>query len=182
MQQSKSIIKSLLLGVAALVLVSCNFEPSLQGYYVENQESANFMTADLPPSLVSLDDIDLTEEQKDAYKSIDRLSFLGYKIDETNKDGFDLEFSKVKTILSNAEYIDLAEFSSNGTKFMVKYIGDDDVAEEIVVLGSSIDVGFGVVRVLGDDLSPGKIALLISTIQNGNFDQSKVEGIMNFFK
>ncbi len=182
MQQSTSIIKSILTALVCLVLVGCNFEPSLQGYYVENQESSNFMTADIPPSMVSMDDIELTEAQKEAYSSVERLSFIGYKIDESDKLKFDEELSKVKTIINHEDYIDLAEFSSNGYKFSVKYIGDDDIADEIVVLGSSKDVGFGVVRVLGNDMSPEKIAVLINSMQNGNFDQSKVENIMNFFE
>ena len=81
----KTSIKTKLFGLLALiVLVSCNNGPSLQTYFVDNQESADFITADIPTSVVSLDETTLSEKQKVAYNSVKRLNFLGYKKNETN--------------------------------------------------------------------------------------------------
>ena len=74
------------------------------------------------------------------------------------------------------------EFSSSGMKFRVNAIGDDETVDEILVLASSSDYGFGLLRVLGDDMNPEKMVALISKLQNADVDDSQLSGIMDFFK
>lgn len=163
-------------------LVSCNDGVSLQQYFVDNQESGSFITQDVPLSLLKIDDSKLSEEQKDAYNSVKRLNFLGYKADEANFEQYTTELSKVKTILSNKKYNDLIEFSDKGSRVVVKYIGEETYADEVVVFGSSKEYGFAIVRVLGDDMSPDKMVTLVGALQNAHMDNSQIEDIMNFFK
>ena len=47
-------------------LSSCNQGETLQGYYVANQETPNFISVDIPVSFVNVDHIDLTDEQREA--------------------------------------------------------------------------------------------------------------------
>lgn len=161
---------------------ACNDGPSLQRYFVDNQESANFLSQDLPLSMVKIDDTQFTEEQKEAYESVKRLNFLGYKVSDENKDAYTAELAKVKTILSNDKYNDLMEFSDKGNKIIVKYLGDEDEADEVIVFGNSKDLGFGIVRILGNDMSPDKMATLVTALQSANVDESNIQDIMNFFK
>ena len=73
----KTSIKTILVGLLTFsMLVSCNNGPSLQTYFVDNQESPDFITADLPTSVVTLDEETMSDEQKEAYKSLKRLNFL----------------------------------------------------------------------------------------------------------
>jgi hypothetical protein len=88
----------------------------------------------------------------------------------------------VKTILSDSKYNDLMEFSDKGNKIYVKYIGTDEEADEVIVFGSAKDMGFGIVRILGDDMNPDKMVTLISALQNANIEEGQIENIMNFFK
>jgi len=178
-QSIKSISLSIIM---AVVLIGCNNEASLQAYFVDHQEVANFITLDLPTTLVDLDETEFTKDEREAYNSIKRLNFLGYKVEENGVENYSVELSKVKTILSHKKYIELAEFNYNGAKFIVKYIGDDDVVDELIVLGSSKDVGFGVARVLGNKMSPQKMAALVNVMQNADVDSSKLSGITDFFK
>lgn len=179
----KTSIKTKLFGLLALiVLVSCNNGPSLQTYFVDNQESADFITADIPTSVVSLDETTLSEKQKVAYNSVKRLNFLGYKKNETNAAEYDLELAKVKAILKSEKYIDLMEFSDKAMKFDIKYIGDDDSADEVVIFANSPEMGFGIVRVLGDDMRPENMATLVDALQKADFDESQLNGITDFFK
>ncbi|PNQ72422.1 DUF4252 domain-containing protein [Hanstruepera neustonica] len=179
----KTSIKTILFGLLALsMLVSCNNGPSLQTYFVDNQESADFITADIPTSLVTLQEDSLTESQKKAFKSLKRLNFLGYKKNENNVDIYNSELSKVKSILKDKKYIDLMEFSDKAMKFDIKYIGDDDSADEVVVFVNSPDMGFGIVRVLGDDMRPENMATLVDALQKADFDESQLNGITDFFK
>ena len=179
----KTSIKTILFGLLAFsMLVSCDNGPSLQTYFVDNQESPNFMSADIPTSVVALDEENLSREQKEAYKSLKRLNFLGYKKSENNVEVFNSELTKVKNILNDEKYIDLMEFSDKAMKFDVKYIGDDNSADEVVIFVNSPDTGFGIIRILGDDMRPENLATLANAIQNADFDQSRLSGITDFFK
>ncbi len=175
-------IKYLIFTVTAAFIVSCGDSASLQRYYVDNLESKNFISQDIPLSMVELDKTNFTEEQKEAYNSVDKLNFLGYRADASEADVYKAELTKVKTILSDSKYKDLMEFSDKGNKIVVKYVGDDDEADEVVLFGSAKELGFAIVRILGDDMSPDKIAVLINAMQKANVDENQIADIMNFFK
>lgn len=168
--------------ITALLLVSCNNGVSLQRYYVDNQESTNFTSVDLPVSIIKLDETKLTEEQKEAYSSVKRLNLLAYKYDDSNLAEFNTELEKVKTILKNKKYSDLIEFNDKSAKIIVKYLGDGDESDEFIVFASSKEMGFGIVRILGDNMSPEKMMTLADAMKNSNFDESQLDGIMGFFK
>ena len=166
----------------AVILTSCDNDASLQSYYVDNQEAKNFISQDLPLSMIEIDKSEFTEAQKEAYESVSKLNFLGYKASETDTETYKAEIAKVKTILSDSKYNDLMEFSDRGNKISVKYIGDDDEADEVVVFGNAKDTGFGIVRILGDDMNPEKMVTLINALQKANVEEGQIEDIMNFFK
>lgn len=168
--------------IAALFLVGCNDGVTLQRYYVDHQESTNFTSVDLPASIIKLDETKLTTEQKEAYNSVKRLNFLGYKYDETNAAEFSTELEKVKAILKSDKYSDLIEFNDKAAKISVKYLGDDDESDEFIVFASSKEMGFGIVRVLGDNMSPEKMMTLADAMKNSDIDESQLGDIMNFFK
>jgi len=165
-----------------IVLASCSNKESLQTYFVDNQETASFTTLDIPTSIVSFEDSTLSVEEKLAFESVDKLNFLGFKLDSNNLDNYQAEMDKVKNILSNEKYIDLGEFSMQGSKMVVKYIGDDDIADEFIIFGNSKDFGFGVLRVLGDDMSPAKLYLLAQSMNKGSVDNSQLQSLTDFFK
>jgi len=168
--------------IAALLLVGCNNGVTLQRYFVDNQESENFTAIDLPVSIVKLDESKLSDEQKEAYNSVKRLNFLGYKLDKSKEADFNAELTKVKTILKDKKYNDLIEFNDRKAKVVVKYLGDEDTADEFVVFASSNELGFGIVRVLGDNMSPEKMMTLADAMQSSDIDSSQLGGIMDFFK
>ena len=166
----------------ALTVLSCDTDPTLQTYYVDNQETPNFLSVDIPPSIVGLDEANLTEGQLKAYKSIKRLNFLGYKLDEKNMEAYNAELAKVKTILSDEKYEDLMEVNDRAGRFVGKSVGDGDTIDEFVLFVSRNDTGFGIIRILGDDMDPAQIVTLVDAMKNTNFDSSKFDNIMNFYK
>jgi len=175
-------IKCILLIIfAASLLVGCNDGLSMQRYFVEHQESKNFLVQDLPISILNIDESTLTEDQKEAYKSVKRLNFLGYKTDSTNVDVFNSELATVKSILKDKKYNELIDFSYDGAKIAIKYVGEDD-ADEFIIFGSSNDMGFGIVRILGDDMSPEKIMTLRQLFESSNVNSSQFKEMMTFFK
>ena len=171
-----------LLLLISLALVSCNSGTSLQTYFVDKQETKNFISQDLPLSMIKVDQSGFDEKQKEAYASVNRLNFLGFKADDSNKDAYNSEVKKVKAILSQPKYKDLMEFNDKGTKVVVKYIGNDDDADEVVVFGSSATKGFAIVRLLGNDMSPEKMMTLMQAMKSSDIDKNQIQDVMNFFK
>jgi hypothetical protein len=168
--------------LTAVILTSCGNTTSLQSYFVDHQEAKNFMTQDIPLSMVEIDKSEFTQAQTEAYNSVKRLNFLGYKASETDSETFKKEVEQIKTILSDSKYNDLMEFSDKGNKIYVKYIGTDEDADEVVIFGSAKDRGFGIVRILGDDMNPEKMVTLINVLQHANVEEGQIEEVLKFFK
>ncbi|MFS4483217.1 DUF4252 domain-containing protein [Hyunsoonleella sp. 2307UL5-6] len=163
-----------------LVFISCNSEPSLQRYFVDHQEQPGFIAQDLPISMVEIDKTEFTEAQQEAFKSVRRLNFLGFNVDDTNTVNYEAELSNVRSILKQEQYKDLMEFSDKGRKILVKYIGDEEEAEEVVVFGSAGNMGFAVVRILGDDMSPEKMMTLAEVLNKANVDETQLKEMLTF--
>ncbi|WP_034059408.1 DUF4252 domain-containing protein [Lacinutrix jangbogonensis] len=179
----KSIIKTVCLSLLlALALVSCKDEASIQNYFVAHQDLPDFKQIDLAANLVDLSDTELTEAQQETVKSFKKINFIGYKINDGDMVAYKVELEKAKQIFKNKKYSELMEFSSDGMKFRINTLGDDDTVDEILVLLSSKGTGFGIARVLGDDMNPEKMVELFNTIQSADVDNNQIKDLMSFFK
>ncbi|MGJ8593480.1 MAG: DUF4252 domain-containing protein [Aquaticitalea sp.] len=179
-----SLIKHIVVGVVLVAtLTSCNQDPSLQTYFVDNQEKSNFLSIDIPVTMLKIDESQLTDDQKEAYNSVQKLNMLAYKKKDATDADFDTEFAKVKTILDDEKYEELMRGgNSTDGKFIVKYIGEDDDIDEFILLGSSNEMGFAVVRILGDDMDANKLMSLSSVLEKSDFDDSQLNQVIDFFK
>lgn len=181
--QLQSIKKSVMFLFIIATLWSCNNGLTLQTYYVDNELKPGFQSLDIPTSFLDIEETSLTDEQKAAYRSVDKLNMLSFVISEDNKNQFDTELAKVKTIFKDAKYQELMR-GGNTTdgKFMVKFIGDENNLDELILFGYSNQKGFAVVRVLGDDMNATHLVQLAMSMQNANISDSKVNEFMGFFK
>ena len=178
-----SIKKIVMSFIVATVLFSCGYSgETLQGYYVVNQEAPNFLSVDIPVSFVSLEEAELTEVQKEAYESIDKLNMLGYRKDGDNEEEYKAELAKVQTILKDDKYQDLFRGGSSDGKIIVKYIGDDTSIDELIIFGTMNEAGFGIIRVLGNNMEPAKIMKLGDVVSQISSEENSVEDFMRFFR
>ncbi len=169
--------------ILVVTLQSCNQDTSLQTYYVDNELAPGFSSLDIPTSMLKIDETKLTESQKIAHKSIEKLSILGFVGDENNKATMDTEVAKLKAILKDPKYEELMRGgNSSDGKFVIKCIGDGEDVDEFILFGNSNEQGFVVVRVLGDDMNFGKMMELASTFDEDTFDNSKLKEMTKFFK
>ena len=179
---------SILKNLAAMILLvvtlqSCNQGQSLQSYYVDNQEQPNFLSIDVPVTMLNLDKAQLTQEQNDAYKSIQKLNMLAYKVKPDQQIEYETELAKVKTILKDSKYEELMRGGDAEVgQFSIMTLGDENDVEEFVLFGNADDKGFAVVRILGKDMNPNKIMSLFSTLDKANIDDSKLSQFTEFFK
>ena len=163
-----------------IMLASCSSEQSLQQYYVENTESSDFIQLDLPASLLNLAEADLTTDQKEAYESLDKLNILAFRLQDDNKTKYEVEKQKVQQILSNEDYLDLMSFTDQGTKVKVKYLGTETPIDELNVYGNDSRWGFGLVRVLGDDMKPANMMQLVEAVQKADIDSDQLKELKDF--
>ena len=71
--------------------------------------------------------------------------------------------------------------NSTDGKFVIKCIGDGDDVDEFILFGNSNTTGFGVIRVLGDDMNFNKIAQLAKVLQESDIENSTLEKFSGFF-
>ncbi|MEM9647776.1 MAG: DUF4252 domain-containing protein [Bacteroidota bacterium] len=177
----KHVIKSIWVA-AAVLLASCSSQQSLQEYYVDNSENPNFIAIDLPASILKMDGVDLTETQSEAIESLRKFNLLAFKKTEDNAEEYKIEKTKVKEILKGGDFVELMKINSQYGKGVIKYIGDEDAIDEVIIYGDSSDKGFALVRVLGKDMNPAHIVQLMQAIQKSDYKGEGLGEIGEFLK
>jgi len=168
--------------LTAFLFVSCSSTQSLQEYYIDSSENPNFLSVDLPVSLLNLKMAELNAEEKAAYESLNKLNVLAFKKDDTNADEYTAEKTKVKAILKNPEFNELMKMNTAMGKATIKYLGDDDAIDEVVIYGDSKEKGFVLVRVLGNDMNPALIAQFIKAMEKSDYNGEGLQKIGEFLK
>ena len=82
----QSIKNIALMVILIATLASCNQGVTLQSYYVDNELKPGFTSLDIPTSFLNLEEANLSEEQIEAYESIDKLNMLAFVVDNDNKE------------------------------------------------------------------------------------------------
>ena len=167
---------------ALLTLGSCNSEPSLQKYFVENSEKKDFIALDISPNILNVDKTKLSAEQNEALNSFDKMNILAFKADQNNQTEFEAERNKVKAILKDPKYQELMKFGSGKEGASISYVGSDDNIKEFVIFANRKENGFAVVRVLGENMNPNNIMTLMSVLQNSKIDMEQLKPLEQLLK
>ncbi|MGB6151337.1 MAG: DUF4252 domain-containing protein [Pricia sp.] len=176
------IIKSSIYLLLILAVSACNTTQSLQEYYVDNSEDPNFLSIDLPVSLLNMDKAELTGAQKEALESLRKLNVLAFKKTDDNGAAFESEKTKVKAILKNKNFNELMKMNTSFGKATISYLGDDDAIDEVVIYGDNQEKGFLLVRVLGDNMNPANIAQFMQALQKSDYKGEGLEQIGDLIK
>ncbi len=166
----------------AIIFASCSSQQSLQEYYVDNQENPNFISLDIPASILKMDEVDLTDVQQEAVESLKKFNLLAFKKTSENVADYKLEKAKVKEILKDDEFVELMKINSRYGNGVIKYLGDADAIDEVIIYGDSKDKGFALVRVLGKDMNPAHIVQLMQAIQKSDYKGEGLGEIGKFLK
>ncbi|WP_296312130.1 DUF4252 domain-containing protein [Winogradskyella sp. UBA3174] len=179
----QSIKKSMVVLFLVTAFTSCNQGPTLQTYYVDNELKPGFMSFDAPTSLINVEDVEMTDEQREAYKSVDKLNVLAYTLGESNMPEYLLELEKIKLILKDPKYEELMRGGSGADgKFVIKFLGDIESVDELIVFGNSKDNGFLIARILGDNMNAAKLISLSTVLKDFEYEDSQLNGLKDFFK
>lgn len=167
--------------VLLLLLASCSATQSLQEYYVDNSENPNFLSFDVPVSILNLKEADLSEKEREAMSSLRKLDILAFKKTTENVVDYKSEKSNVQAILKNADFIELMKMNTPYGKATVKYLGDEDAIDEVIIYGDNDEKGFALIRVLGKDMNPANMMQLLQAIQKSDYKGQgfeKLEGLL----
>jgi hypothetical protein len=170
--------------VIALMLFSCNSEPSLQRYFVDNTENKDFVSVDVSSNIINVDKAKLTSEEKEALESFDKVNILAFRMDsaKTKAKQFEVESAKVKQILKGKDYQELMKVGSGSNSASISFVGDEDKIDEFVIYAKGKDTGFALVRVLGDDMNPNNIMSILSIIKNSGIDMEQLKPLEGLVK
>ncbi len=165
-----------------LALSSCSSTQSLQEYYVDNSENPNFISFDVSTSILNLDKANLSATQREALGSLRKLNILAFKKTTDNIADYKVEKADVKAILKNEKFIELMKMNTSYGKATVKYIGDEDAIDEVIIYGDSKDKGFALIRVLGNKMNPANMVQLLQAIQKSDLKGEGLNKLADFFK
>ena len=172
----KPIIYITTLALTTLLLSACGNDASLQKYIVEKQNDNDFITLDLPSSLILTENNNLNEEQLMAVKSIKKVNILALQLKEDNRARYEVEKERIKTILSGDKYETLMKYGSNDMGATLLFTGDVDAINELIIFASDEEKGFGLFRVIGDKMNPSQVVKLMDNVNSNSFDFSFLKG------
>ena len=154
--------KSIFICVAfvALFFTSCKKE-SLQSYLVESQDKKEFSHVTIPSSILQLGSIAISEEEKKAYESINKVNITGLLAKNATPEQYETEKTKLKGILKNSDYKTLMNFKKDGNNITLYYTGETDAIDEIIAFGYGEKLGVGIARVLGENMNPAAIMKML---------------------
>lgn len=179
----KTSIKKMIFAFAALgVLSACTSHQSLQEYYVDSAENPNFLAIDIPASILNLDKVELSDGEREVIKSLKKLNVLAFKKTTDNVMEFKQEKAKVADILKDERFVELMKLNSAYGKGVVKYLGDEDAIDEVVIYGNSEDKGFALIRILGDNMNPAQMMTLVQALQKSDYKGAGMGEISQFLK
>lgn len=161
-----------------LILTACNSDPSLQQYFVDSQEKEGFITTTIPKSILGLDVSNMSASSQEAYNSINKVNVLYYPMDKNNAATYEKENLQLKNILDNGDFKTLMTHKSDGINMRFLYEGDGKNIDEMIVYGSSPEMGLGVARVLGNDMKIGSIMKMMEEMKNVDMDDSAMMDIL----
>lgn len=165
-----------------VVLASCSSKQSLQQYYVSNSENPNFISVDLPVSLLNVEKAELSEEQKHALESLRKLNILAFKKDNTNGEEYQKERTNVRAILENDDFTELMKMKTSYGDASINYQGDEDAIDEVVIYGDSNEKGFILVRILGKDMNPARMIQFLQALSKSDYKGEGLEQLGQFLK
>lgn len=165
----------------AITLISCS-DKSLQKYLVAKQDDDKFVKMDIASSLLQGRNSSFTQEEKDILNTIKKVNVVAYPIIENDTADYETERQELKEILDQEQYKELTRIKSNDWDATLKYTGDEDAIDEVIIFASDDNRGFAVFRVLGENMRPDQMLKLMKSAERGDLDVTQLQGFGKIFK
>lgn len=172
--------KLLTISLLSLLLFSCKEEkPTLQTYFVDKMEDKNFVNLDVSSSILNLDKAKLSSAEKKALESFDKVNILAFKKDDKNGSSYKTELEQVKKILKDSTFNPLIKVNGVKHNASVMLVGEQNKIDELVLFGNQNEMGFTVIRVLGEDMKPENALEFFNILKKSNIDMKQLQPVLN---
>ncbi|MFS4418326.1 DUF4252 domain-containing protein [Maribacter sp. 2307ULW6-5] len=168
--------------LAAAWMWSCSSGPSLQQYYVDKAEDGHFVSLDIPTSMLNLDEVALSETEREVLASLKKMNVLAFRANDANREAFALEKEKVAAILKGKKYGELMKMNTPYGKATLRMVGEGDAIDELVVYGAHDEKGFVLVRLLGNDMNPAHLVQFIQLLSKSDVNLDQFEDFKEVFQ
>ncbi len=173
------LLRILLISVAIVAtFTSCDSDPTVQTYYVDSQEKDGFITTTIPKSILGINEENLSAESRKAYESVNKINLLMLPATDNQKANVKQETEAFNNILKNSNYKTLMTHSGDGVKARFVYEGDTDSIDELIVFGSSENMGMGIARITGDNMNVGDLMKMMKELEKEDINPANLKGIL----
>jgi len=135
---------------------------------------------DISSSILNVNESKLSASEKKALASFDKVNVLAFKKDDKNNAQYSKEVKEVKEILKDTTFQPLIKLNGVGHNASIMLVGDNKEIDELVLFGNQKELGFTVIRVLGNNMKPEDAMQFFSILQKSNVDMKQLKPILNF--
>lgn len=172
-------MKNFFVLLLAIGLTSCEEKPSLQKYFVKSAEKKNFIALDVSSSLFNIDTKKLTPSEKATLASFDKVNVIAFKKDGKNNMAYQKEVQEVKDLLKDTVFQPLIKLNGQGKNASIMLVGSENEIDELVLFGNKNDLGFTVVRVLGNDMKPENAMEFLKLLQKSSINIEQLQPVLD---
>ena len=160
---------TLLVLATVTFVMSCQPAMTLQRYFLESQENADFTLIEIPASLLGASLEDLTPEQMTTFSSLRKVSVLIYRNAE-NKEFIANQQTLINSFLKSDGFEALVSARMKGeAQASILIRGAVDQIDEAVFFGFAEGEGFVLARILGEQMNPAAFLQLAESLEESDF-------------
>jgi hypothetical protein len=176
-------MKKTLFFIMLTITLACSNKPSLQKYMVENSEKKEFIAIDISSDFLNIPQEKLSAEEKEALKSFKKINILAFKKDGKNENIYQSEKNKLIEVMKDTtQYQEIIKMGNNNENATLYTLGNSEKIDEFILIGNKSDFGFGVIRILGNNMDPNHALTLIGLIQKSNVNSAQFKPFEELLK
>lgn len=158
----KNIVKIHFWVIITLTIIGCNFQKTLQEYFVEKSDRVDFQMIKINPNEFLKNKKFIGKDSEINF--IENIHILSYSYKDSLQ--FEKEKNEINSILSNEKYQNLLRLNKYGGKFKIDYEGTDDNIKEVVIYGVQPKQKIFLVRIPTNNLAVSQLSEFVQKMDN----------------
>ncbi|MFY7810141.1 MAG: DUF4252 domain-containing protein [Flavobacterium sp.] len=176
-------MKKISVFIVLVVFMSCNNKPSLQKFMVENTDKKDFIALDFSSDVLNIPKNKLTKDENEALKSLKKINVLGFKKNQTNDKEYEINKNKLFEMMKDTTtYQEIMKVGNLKQSAAIYVLENKKGIEEIVIIGNRIDVGFGIIRILGENMKEDHAITMVGLMNKVTINPEQLKPFKEFLK
>ena len=161
--------------LAGLLLSACQPSMSLQRYYVEKTEDADFLVFNLPLQMESFFVDSLEASAQKTLQKVEKINMLLYRENTSNPSKMNQEIQTIQKILGQDRYQELMSFQIENRKGGMFLEGQVGAIDEGIFWYAGPQEALVVVRLITNKMDPQELVSLVSSLDYKKLDENLKE-------